>query len=86
MTASLEKQKHNYSKQLAAHTLRQLNLVRQRDEDRARNEKPSRSAEPQKDESENQGVASRVRENPPKGDTTPRGKQKSVGNRSSKPS
>jgi len=84
MTASSEQQKHHYSKQLAAHTLRQLNLVRQLAEDRSRNEIPSSSADSQKEEGENQGVALRDRENLPNGGTTPGGKQKSVGNKSIK--
>lgn len=74
MTASSEQEKHHYSRQLAAHTLQQLILVRQRAEDKPR----------QKDEGENQGVAFRDRENSPNGETTPRGKQKSVGNKSRK--
>jgi hypothetical protein len=78
MTAPSEQKKHHYSRQLAAHTLRQLNLVRQHAEDRPRNEIPSGSAESQKDEGENQGVAFRDRENSPNGEKTPGGKQKSV--------
>jgi hypothetical protein len=81
MTAPLEQQQQLYSKQLAAHTLRQLNLVRQRAS--CRNEKPSTSAESQNDEGENQGVVSGDRENSPNGETTPVGKQKSVDNKSS---
>lgn len=84
MTASSEQEKHHYSRQLAAHTLQQLILVRQRAEDKPRTEIPSSSAESQKDEGENQGVAFRDRENSPNGETTPRGKQKSVGNKSRK--
>ncbi|KIM48378.1 hypothetical protein M413DRAFT_440107 [Hebeloma cylindrosporum] len=82
MTASLEQQKQLYSKQLAAYTLRQWNIVQQRDEERSRNEKPSTSAESQTGEGEDQGVAPGDRENTSDGETTPGVKQKTDGNKS----
>lgn len=80
----MEQQKQLYSKQLAAHTLQQLNLVRQ--QAICRNEKLSTSAKSQNDEGENQGAVSKDRESSPDGEATPRGKQKSGGNKSGKSS
>ena len=83
MTTSLEQEKQLYSKQLAAYTLQQWNLVCRHDGNKSGKEKPSTSAESQRDEGQNQGVAFGDRENTPNGETTPRGKQKAVGNKSS---
>ncbi|PPQ90404.1 hypothetical protein CVT25_014922 [Psilocybe cyanescens] len=77
MAASIEQQKQQYSKQLAAYTLRQWNAVRHDSGSQRRDKHQSATSEVRRDKKDNQ--SSSTDEGEHNGQTTQTGRQKSNG-------